>query len=41
VVLAGPHDGIPVFAHHGTPGAAEMFEPLVEIGAERGVRHIV
>jgi pimeloyl-ACP methyl ester carboxylesterase len=40
VVLAGPADGLPLFAHHGTPGAAEMFDPLVEIGAERGLRHI-
>lgn len=40
VVLAGPPDGLPLFAHHGTPGAAAMFDPLVEIGAERGLRHI-
>jgi pimeloyl-ACP methyl ester carboxylesterase len=40
VVLAGPQDGKPLFVHHGTPGAAEMFDPLVEIGAERGLRHI-
>jgi pimeloyl-ACP methyl ester carboxylesterase len=40
VVLAGPQDGVPVFSHHGTPGAAEMFEPLVDLGAERGLRHI-
>jgi pimeloyl-ACP methyl ester carboxylesterase len=40
VVLAGPPDGMPLFSHHGTPGAAEMFDPLVEIGAERGLRHI-
>jgi len=40
VVLAGPPDGTPLFSHHGTPGAAEMFDPLVETGAERGLRHI-
>lgn len=40
VVLAGPPGGIPLFVHHGTPGAAAMFDPLVEIGAERGLRHI-
>jgi pimeloyl-ACP methyl ester carboxylesterase len=40
VVLAGPRDGKPLFVHHGTPGAAEMFDPLVEIGAERGLRHV-
>ena len=40
VVLAGPPGGIPLFVHHGTPGAAAMFDPLVEIGAERGLRHV-
>jgi pimeloyl-ACP methyl ester carboxylesterase len=40
VVLAGPPDGVPLFTHHGTPGAADMFDPLVEAGAERGLRHI-
>jgi pimeloyl-ACP methyl ester carboxylesterase len=40
VVLAGPPDGLPLFSHHGTPGAAEMFDPMVEAGAERGIRHI-
>ena len=40
VVLAGPPDGAALFSHHGTPGAAEMFDPLVEAGAERNLRHI-
>ncbi len=40
VVVAGPPDGMPLFSHHGTPGAAEMLDPLVEIGAERDLRHI-
>lgn len=40
VVVAGPPDGMALFSHHGTPGAAEMFDPLVEVGAERGLRHI-
>jgi pimeloyl-ACP methyl ester carboxylesterase len=40
VVLAGPPEGMPLFSHHGTPGAAEMFDPLVAVGAERGFRHI-
>lgn len=40
VVLAGPQDGVPLFSHHGMPGAAEMLDPLVEIGAERNLRHI-
>lgn len=40
VVLAGPPDGAPLIFHHGTPGAAGPFAPLVEAGAERNVRHI-
>lgn len=40
VALAGPQDGMPLFSHHGMPGAAEMLDPLVEIGAERNLRHI-
>lgn len=41
VVLAGPPDGAPLFSHHGTPGAAEIFDPMVEVGAERNLRHII
>jgi len=40
VALAGPPDGVPLFSHHGTPGAAGIFAPLVELGAERDLRHI-
>ncbi len=40
VVLLGPEDGMPIFAHHGTPGTAGLYRPLVEAGAERGLRHI-
>jgi len=40
VVIAGPPGGSALFSHHGTPGAAEMFDPLVDIGAERNLRHI-
>lgn len=40
VALAGPPDGVALFSHHGTPGAAEMLDPLVEAGAERNLRHI-
>jgi pimeloyl-ACP methyl ester carboxylesterase len=40
VVTAGPPDGLPLFSHHGTPGAAGTFDALVEAGAERGMRHI-
>ncbi|HEY4828615.1 MAG TPA: alpha/beta hydrolase [Solirubrobacteraceae bacterium] len=41
VQIAGPADGLPLFSHHGTPGAAEMFDPLTAVGAERGMRHII
>jgi pimeloyl-ACP methyl ester carboxylesterase len=41
VLLLGPDDGTPVFFHHGTPGAAGVFETLVDAGAERGLRHVV
>lgn len=40
VLLLGPEDGSPIFFHHGTPGAAGVFDPLVEAGTERGLRHI-
>lgn len=40
VVTAGPPDGLPLFSHHGTPGAGGIYNPLVETGAERGIRHI-
>jgi pimeloyl-ACP methyl ester carboxylesterase len=40
VVLLGPEDGVPIFAHHGTPGAAGMYLPQVEVGSERGLRHV-
>lgn len=40
VVTAGPPDGLPIFQHHGTPGAAGCFNPYIEAGAERGMRHV-
>ena len=40
VALAGPPDGVALFSHHGTPGAAEMLDSLVEVGAQRNLRHI-
>jgi pimeloyl-ACP methyl ester carboxylesterase len=40
VALGGPAGGVPLFFHHGTPGAAAVFAPLVEQGAERNLRHI-
>jgi pimeloyl-ACP methyl ester carboxylesterase len=40
VIEAGPEDGVPILVHHGTPGAAALFGPSVEAGAERGFRHV-
>lgn len=40
VVVYGPEDGVPIVLHHGTPGAAGLFDSLAEVGAERGIRHI-
>ncbi len=40
VVLLGPVDGVPIFAHHGTPGTAGLYRELVDVGAARGLRHI-
>ena len=40
VELSGPPDGHAVVVHSGTPGAAMLFEPLVEVGTERGFRHV-
>jgi pimeloyl-ACP methyl ester carboxylesterase len=40
VVTAGPASGLPLIVHHGTPDAARHFNPVVEAGAERGLRHI-
>ncbi len=38
--LDGPDEGDVVFLHTGTPGAGTLFAPLVQAGAERGLRHI-
>jgi pimeloyl-ACP methyl ester carboxylesterase len=40
VEVAGPADGDVVVYHTGTPSAASLFEPLLEAGAERGLRHV-
>jgi pimeloyl-ACP methyl ester carboxylesterase len=40
VEVAGPEDGDAVVSHTGTPGAGSLFEPLLEAGAERGLRHV-
>ena len=40
VELSRPDEGRPLIFHNGTPMAGRMFAPMVEQGAERGVRHI-
>jgi pimeloyl-ACP methyl ester carboxylesterase len=40
VEWAGPEDGDAVLFHTGTPGAGSLFEPLLEAGTERGLRHV-
>ncbi len=40
VEVAGPEDGDVVFHHTGTPGAGSLYGPLLEAGAERGLRHV-
>lgn len=40
VEVAGPQDGDVVVFHTGTPSAGSLFAPLLEAGAERGLRHV-
>jgi pimeloyl-ACP methyl ester carboxylesterase len=40
VEVAGPDDGDVVVHHTGTPGAGTLYAPLIEAGAERGLRHV-
>jgi pimeloyl-ACP methyl ester carboxylesterase len=40
VEISGPPDGRPLLFHLGTPSAGSVFEPLAELGAQRGLRHI-
>jgi pimeloyl-ACP methyl ester carboxylesterase len=40
VQVAGPEGGDVVFQHSGTPGAGPLYEPLLEEGAKRGLRHV-
>ena len=37
VHLGGDENGIPVVAHHGTPGAGTLYEPLSEDARRRGI----
>ena len=38
VRAAGPSDGVPLVAHHGTPSSGRPFAPYVEAASERGLR---
>lgn len=40
VEVSGPDDGRTVVSHSGTPAAGTMFAPMIEIGADRGLRHV-
>jgi pimeloyl-ACP methyl ester carboxylesterase len=40
VEVSGPEGGRPLIFHTGTPMAGTVFAPLVQAGAERGLRHI-
>ena len=41
VEVSGPDDGEALIFHMGTPSAASVYPPLVELGAERGIRHVL
>jgi pimeloyl-ACP methyl ester carboxylesterase len=41
VEVAGPDDGRTLIFHTGTPSATSVFPPLVDLGAERGLRHVL
>jgi pimeloyl-ACP methyl ester carboxylesterase len=40
VAVAGPDSGTPLVFHHGTPGAAVPYPPMVEAAARRGLRTV-
>jgi pimeloyl-ACP methyl ester carboxylesterase len=40
VEVAGPEDGEVIVFHTGTPSVGSIFEPMLEAGAERGLRHV-
>jgi pimeloyl-ACP methyl ester carboxylesterase len=40
VEVSGPAEGATVVYHPGTPDSGTMFGPLVQAGAERGLRHV-
>jgi pimeloyl-ACP methyl ester carboxylesterase len=41
VWMAGPHDGIALMMHNGTPMSGLPFEPLVRAATDRGIRSIL
>lgn len=41
VEITGPDGGETLIFHMGTPSAASMYSPLVELGAQRGLRHVL
>jgi pimeloyl-ACP methyl ester carboxylesterase len=40
VTVDGPAAGLPLVVHHGTPGAAVAFRPMVDAAARRGLRTV-
>jgi pimeloyl-ACP methyl ester carboxylesterase len=40
VEVAGPDQGDAIFFHHGTPGSRFRDDEMIEVGAERGLRHV-
>ena len=41
VEITGPDGGETLIFHMGTPSAASMYSPLVTLGAQRGLRHVL
>jgi len=41
VEITGPAGGETLIFHMGTPSAASMYSPLVALGAQRGLRHVL
>lgn len=41
VEITGPDRGETLIFHMGTPSAASMYSPLVALGAQRGLRHVL
>jgi pimeloyl-ACP methyl ester carboxylesterase len=41
LAVAGPGDGLPLILHHGTPGAAILFDRMTDAAARHGLRTVV